>query len=262
MSQSFDERYAQLYDAYFSGWPGEIELYQELAAKPKARGEAVLEVACGTGRVALALAREGVRVTGLDLAAPMVERAQKKSSGMPNARWVQGDMRAFELEEQFGLAIIPAHSFQFMLTPHDQVACLECIRQHLRPGGVLVVNLDPPDVVWLADLYKAKAGILEKGKQFHDPETGHQICISYAWTYEPSTQTASLNWVWEEMSADSEVINRWSESMQQHCVFRFEMEHLLARAGFDIEAVYGDFSKHELRDDSSQMIWVAHKIGA
>jgi hypothetical protein len=47
--------------------------------------------------------------------------------------------------------------------------------------------------------------------------------------------------------------------MALHCVFRFEMEHLLARTAFEIQAVYGDFTKNELNDASSEMIWVARK---
>ena len=47
--------------------------------------------------------------------------------------------------------------------------------------------------------------------------------------------------------------------MALHCVFRFEMEHLLARTGFEIQAVYGDFFKNALNDQSSEMIWVARK---
>jgi hypothetical protein len=42
-----------------------------------------------------------------------------------------------------------------------------------------------------------------------------------------------------------------------HCVFRFEMEHLLARVGLAVDAVYGDFSRHPLEDKSLDMIWVA-----
>jgi hypothetical protein len=49
------------------------------------------------------------------------------------------------------------------------------------------------------------------------------------------------------------------EPIRLHCVFRFEMDHLLARVGFEVEAVYGDFFRHELQDDSSGMIWVARR---
>lgn len=63
---------------------------------------------------------------------------------------------------------------------------------------------------------------------------------------------------WEELDANGKVVSRWERGpIRLHCVFRFEMEHLLGTVGFEIEAVYGDFFRGELRDDSSESIWVA-----
>ncbi|MBU0492807.1 MAG: hypothetical protein KKB13_13240, partial [Chloroflexi bacterium] len=66
---------------------------------------------------------------------------------------------------------------------------------------------------------------------------------------------------WEEIGADGQVIDRWErESIPLHSIFPFEMEHLLARAGFEIDAVYGDFFRQEFRDDSTNMIWIARRF--
>ena len=160
--------------------------------------------------------------------------------------------------ETFGLAIIPAHSFQFMLTPEDQVACLACIRRHLDPGGLLVVHLDHLEVDWLGDLHGGMGGVFEPQPEVRHPRTGRPVRTLRAWTYEPSTQTASVVTVTEELDARGQVVKRRERGpLAQHCVFRFEMEHLLARAGFQVEAVYGDFYRGELQDDSSEMIWLA-----
>ena len=81
-----------------------------------------------------------------------------------------------------------------------------------------------------------------------------------AWRYEPATQTASVVTAWEIIGKDGVVMERKESLMKRlHCVFRFEMEHLLARAGFEVEALYGDFSRQELQDTSSEMIWIARK---
>jgi SAM-dependent methyltransferase len=262
MSQSPDERiaefYAQTYDESVPDWPGEIAFYQEMAAEAQRSGGAVLEIACGTGRVAMRLAQAGVSVVGLDLSPHMLEVAREKSVGLETMRWVQGDMRSFDLGETFGLVIIPGHAFQNLNTPPDQVACLECIRRHLRPGGLLVVHLDHQDLSWLGDLLREKGGVFEAAEQFRHPETGRQIRTSRAWSYEPASQTAFCQTAWEEVGADGQVVNRWqTQPIRLHCVFRFEMEHLLARVGLVIEAVYGDFNRHPLGDKSSEMIWVA-----
>jgi SAM-dependent methyltransferase len=251
------EPYALFYDDSTPDWPGEIDFYRSLAAQVLARGGAILEIACGTGRVALRLVQEGVRLTGLDHSAAMLEVARRRSRGMPFVRWVQGDMRSFELGERFDLALMPGHPFQVLLTPDDQVACLECTRRHLVPGGLLVVHLDHLNVGWLGDLVRGKGGALEKAEEFVHPETGRTVRTSRAWSYEPCTQTASSLTVWEEIEADGRVVHRWERGpIRLHCVFRFEMEHLLARTGFQVEALYGNFDRQELRDESTEMIWV------
>jgi len=166
-------------------------------------------------------------------------------------------MRSFELGETFGLVMIPGHSFQHMLTPEDQIACLECIKRHLAPGGVLVVHLDHQSLSWLGDLCTEKGNVFEMAEEFMHPNTGRLIRASRAWSYEPSTQTASAVTVREEIGADGKVVDRWERGpLRLHCVFRFKMEHLLARAGFEVEAVYGDFFRRELKDESSDMGWV------
>lgn len=256
-----DEFYAQTYDDSVPDWPGELDFYRQMAASAMARGGSVLEIACGTGRVAIRLAEDGVNVVGLDLSPEMLAIARHKSAGLGNTRWVEADMRSFDLEETFELAIIPGHAFQNLNTPQDQVACLECIKRHLRPGGTLVVHLDhmnTDNVRWLGALCGEKGGAFEAAEQFRHPHSERQTRAFRAWSYEPSTQTATVRTVWEELDANGQALNRVERKpIRLHCVFRFEMEHLLARVGYEIAAVYGDFLHQELQDDSSDMIWVA-----
>ncbi len=261
MSLPFTGLEALFYDETVADWPGEIDFYQQLAAAATAKGQAVLEIACGTGRVAARLAKSGARVTGMDLTPEMLDIARQKTSGMPNVRWVEGNMRSFELGERFGLVIIPGHSFLFMLTPDDQVACLECIQRHLLPGGMLVVHLDHQDLDWLGEIGGPKARVFETSQRtLSHPQSGNPIRRSYAWAYERATQTATYLQAFEELGPDGSILNRWDfEPKVMHCVFRFEMEHLLARVGYEILAVYGDFFEHELANDSSEMIWVARR---
>jgi SAM-dependent methyltransferase len=262
MSRYASERsaqfYAQTYDVSVSDWPGEIAFYRALAEEVCSDGSPVLELACGTGRVAIQLAQADVEVVGLDLSRDMLDVARVKSSELTNARWVEGDMRSFDLGEAFGLIIIPGHAFQNLLTPEDQRACLKSIKQHLIREGVLVVHLDHQNVDWLGDLIRDKGNVFEEAEQFQHPETGRQVRTFRAWSYEPSTQTAVVQTVWEEIDADGRATDRWeSGPIRIHCVFRFEMEHLLNLAEYDVQAVYGDFFRGELTDESEEMVWVA-----
>ena len=257
--------YADLYDTSGVGWPGELDFYRALAAAATARGEGVLEVACGTGRVAIPLARDGASVTGFDRSPDMLRVARAKSDGIPNPhpRWVESDMRSFALGETFGLILIPAHAFQSLLTPDDQVVCLECLWRHLTPGGTLVIHLDHQDLDWLGALPGRGPGTFEASDAVVHPHTGRRVRPSFAWSYERASQTATVVLAWEEIGPDGGVRTRWElEPTRLHCVFRFEMDHLLARMGFGARSVYGDFDRHELADDSAEMVWVARKAEA
>lgn len=260
-TSSASEFYAQTYDASVPDWPGEIDFYRELASKVKSGRGTMLEVACGTGRVAIRLAQDGVNVVGLDISPAMLAVARQKSSRLENIRWVQADMRSFDLGEQFELAIIPGHAFQNLNTPQDQVACLECIKRHLTPAGTLVVHLDHQDFGWLGDLVSGKGGVFEAAEQFQHPQTGRLVRPSRAWSYEPASQTAICQTAWEEVDENGQVIKRWqTDPVRLHCVFRFEMEHLLGRVGYAVEAVWGDFFRNPLEDSSPGMIWVAREV--
>jgi SAM-dependent methyltransferase len=266
MSRSQSDRsahfYAQTYDASVPDWPGEIDFYRELASTAHSAGQAVLELACGTGRVAIRLAESGVQVVGLDLSAAMLAIAREKSSATPGIRWVEGDMRSFDLGETFGLVIIPGHAFQNLVTPEDQVHCLQSIRRHLAPQGILVIHLDHQSVDWLGELTKDKGGVFEEAEQFRHPVTGRQVRASRAWSYEPATQTAIAQTVWEEIDAQGAVVDRHeSGAIRLHCAFRFEMEHLFPLAGYEVQKVWGDFQGGELNDDSEEMVWVVSHRG-
>lgn len=260
MSYTYRELNAELYDAHELEWPGEYAYYDELAAEAYARGQAVLEIACGTGRIAIRLAQGGVQVTGMDLLPEMLEVARSKSRDLPNVRWVEGTMRDFDLGATFGLIILPGHPFQYMLTPEDQLACLGCVRRHLAPDGLAVFHLDHQDLDWLGSIGPANEREYEAGHVAVHPRTGEQFRSVYAWSYARPTQTATLYKAWEQLDAAGAVVARYeNEPLPLHCVFRHEMAHALARAGFEVVALYGDFLRNPLGEDSSEMIWEARR---
>jgi SAM-dependent methyltransferase len=252
------EFYAATYDVSVPGWPGEIDFYRSMAEAVKRSKGSILEIGCGTGRVAIRLAEGGVDVVGLDLSEAMLRVARGKSVGIRSMSWVLGDMRSFDLGGQFDLVIIPGHAFQNLTSANEQVSTLESIRRHLRDQGCLVVHLDHLDFAWLGSLVGERGGRYEPAEQFRHPQTGREIRASRAWSYEPSSQTAVCETKWEETEPGGKIGERWHRGpVRLHCVFRFEMEHLLARTGFQVEALYGDFYRKPLDDGSTEMIWVA-----
>jgi len=122
---------AELYDwelahvAVRRGRCEDLGFYSALAA---GTGGAVLELACGTGRLTAPLG-----AVGLDIDAAMLGAARKRGA----RHLVRADMRRFSLARRFALVAIPYNSLQLLLEDDDIVACLRCAGSHLRPGGVL-----------------------------------------------------------------------------------------------------------------------------
>ena len=258
----YDAPTAVRYDAAVPIEDGEVEFYLALAQQAKERGLRTLELAAGTGRIAIPLAQAGIPIVGLDISPDMLARAREKSAGLDTVEWVEGDMCEFDLGEQFGLVIIPAGTFQLLLETEDQLACLRCIERHLAPVGRLAFEVGNPNIVDMAEWLAAKRGAFLRNprRDFVHPETGRRILSWGTAEYHPSEQRILQYGFIEELDDDGEVVRRsYGQPMELRYLHRYEAEHLLARAGFEIEALYGDVLKNEYRGTSPDMIWVARK---
>ena len=257
MSDFYDP---QLYDARAEGVPGDVDFFQRLGREAHTAGQPLLELACGTGRVALPIAREGVRVVGLDLSSAMLGLAREKSEGLSTVRWVEGDMRAFELPERFGLVFIPYRSFQHLLTVADQLSCLRCIHRHLVPGGRLALNIFNPDIVVMGQWLGARRGGLQRRRDdYRHPRSGRAVKAWESREYRPAAQEVETTFLDEELDDEGAVVSRVYRGLKLRYIFRFEMEHLFARAGFEVEALYGDFFGGAFQSTSPEMVWVARR---
>ena len=103
----------------------------------------VLDLGCGTGELAAALAG-GRSVTGVDPAAAMLEIARGRPGGEP-VTWVVADARSVRLDRRFDLVLLTGHAFQVFLTADDQRAALATIAAHLAPGGRFIFDSRNPD---------------------------------------------------------------------------------------------------------------------
>jgi SAM-dependent methyltransferase len=247
------ELYAHVYDLRGIAWPNELDFYMRLAAEV-GPGTRVLEVACGTGRVAHPLARAGVRVTGLDISPEMLAVARATTRDAGNPRFVAGDMRTFELPDRFELAIIPAHSFQSMTSASEQLAALGRIRSHLVTGGRLVVHVNHDSLADLAEM----DGVERSGQTITDPITGRRYRSGEVWTYDHAWQNATLRMAWCELDREDAVLARYELAPRVlHVPTAVELEHALRCAGFIEPTVRGGFDGSPFQADSSDMIWIA-----
>lgn len=250
-----DAALARLYDAFPFG--ADLPLYRELA---KTEGGRVLEVCCGSGRVLVPLALAGHEVVGLDASPHMLALSREKLAAagpdvQARVRLVQGDMRAFALDATFDLAIVAVKSFAYLVERADQQRALAAIAAHLRPGGLLALDLLNPSPAWLMET----PGSLRQDLVAHVPERGVTVARTEAVvSIDRAAQVRVIRSAYEIVRDDGSLAKRFVEWPYRY-TYRFEAEHLLERAGFGIEGLYGGYAREPFTSDSSVMLFLARR---
>jgi SAM-dependent methyltransferase len=209
------------------------------------RGGPVLEIGCGTGRVLIPTARAGLDIVGLDRSPRMLSICRSHLDDEPESvrakvQLVEGDMRAFALDRTFALVTIPFRPFQHLITVDDQLACLECIRRHLSDEGTLILDLFNPSLEHLVNRVIGEEFAEEP--EFTMPDGRRVIRRHKTTAHDRSNQTTDVELIYYVTHPDGGTERR-VHAFRFRYLFRFEAEHLLARAGFEVENIYSDYDK-------------------
>ncbi|MBV9579650.1 MAG: class I SAM-dependent methyltransferase [Chloroflexi bacterium] len=253
-----DARLAQLYDVF--AFDGDLALYLELA---RDQGGRVLEVACGSGRVLVPLAQAGLDIVGIDISPHMLSLAQAKldaSSPRGSAQLIQADMRTFRLDQHdFDLATVPVKSFAYLTQAADQLRCLESIHAHLRPGGLLAMDLMHPLPEWTS----AARGSMRDDLLQYVAEQGFTLSrVESVVSTDLARQIRVIRSIYETVDDTGKVLDKRFVEWPYRWIHRFEAEHLLHRAGFEVEAVYGGYQREAFTSESPAMVFLARKRSA
>jgi SAM-dependent methyltransferase len=250
--QPFDD-WADIYDRVYSYLDYDLPFYVQQAA---VAGGRVLELGCGTGRIALAMADRGHEVVGVDISPKMVAKAaaKAKAQGLTElARFEAGDMLDVDSGGGFALVTMPFRSFQSMLTPEDQREALANIAGQLQPSGMLVFDIFVPDVEQL--------GAHDEAVPFHvrdiDQDDGSRFVIWGQNAWDGVEQVNDARLIIEELDVDGRMVQRLFRDFEQRYTFRYEMQHLLELCGFTVETLYGDFDGGPVTEESDDLVWVA-----
>ena len=224
------DAFAPIYDRWSAHLTEDVGFYVELARESEGP---LVELAVGTGRVAIPVAREtGRRVLGIDSSPAMLARARERvSTAGVDVELRLGDMRDFELEEPAGLIYVPARSLGHLPTWADRRRVFERAYASLRPGGRFAWNFfvfDPKIAARIDGEWQEQNGIRHRIDQAkHD----NRIDITLE-----SGAAISLWWL-----------------------NRSEWEGLIEVAGFEVEALYGGFAREPFTDHSQEYVFVARR---
>lgn len=210
----------------------DVQWYRRLAAET---GGPVLELACGSGRVSVALAEAGFEVVGLDLEPYLVDRASRRAEAVGVGhltQFVVRDMRRFTLGLRFPLVLLPYNTLGYLLQDEEVAACFGCVAEHLAPGGVFAFQIsafevgEPP----------RPRGFLASGPFADGDLTMYESIVA-----EPARHITHYDEEYH-FRRPGQPINIFRQRLTLRSFYREEMERLLRAAGFATQAVHGNFN--------------------
>ena len=237
---------AKLYDAlgaqHFGGsdlvyWRGQCGKY----------GGPVLELACGSGRLTIPLAEEGIDIEGLDIAPAMLAVAREKSRGL-RLPWHLADAADFTVDRRFSFIFLPNNSAAHLTRWLDLVSCLNRVKRHLRKDGRFALDYFNPSLALLTRDPNAR---FPAGEFLH-PDTGEPVVVTEAAAYDSATQISHLRWFWRFADGHETV-----SDLPMRVYFPQELDALLTLAGFVIEEKYGGYDLSPFTGTSQKQLIVA-----
>jgi SAM-dependent methyltransferase len=243
---------ADLYDTYVGA---DLDIPFFVNEARKASGQ-VLELMSGTGRVSIPLLEAGINLTCVDASAEMLTILHAKLKERNLAAPVYPmDVRALNLGKRFDLILIPFHSFAELLTATDQRETLDGVYQHLAENGRFICTLHNPRVrlkrvdgqlrLWgNYPLENQKGTLLFWGLENHDVDRHIVNGLE----------------LFEQFDAHGVMEAKRMVELHYRVVVKHEFEAMVAVAGFECAALYGDYAGSEFQEDTSPfMIWILRK---
>ena len=234
----------------------DIPFYLEYAAKYP--GD-ILELACGTGRVAIALAQNSYQVYGIDLSGSMLEQFRIKLAGQPKAVqdriWIgQYNMADFQLNKEFSLIIVPFRGFQVLTTKEAQRNCLKCVYEHLSDEGVFIVDTFRPykklDETWVyPETVQWETTDKKTGRRIVKKHRGPKIDVI--------NQIIYPEMIYQIVEPGGRVMEI-REPLELKYYYYDQLKELLESSGLKIKEEFGYYDKSSI-ENGKELIFVCSK---
>jgi SAM-dependent methyltransferase len=250
-------RNPELYDLENPDFEPEGLFYLALARET---GGPVLELGCGTGRMTIPLAQNGLEITGLDVVPGMLALAREKAAGLEGGglpiQWIEADARSCHLGCKFNLIFESGGVFMHMLSNADQQAFLGCVREHLAPQGRFTFSLFFPHYDNLVTVAEEKEWFSYQDRQ------GRSVRVSGTEHYDELRQVKVETAIRRVTNLDGSLTEHVAPLGLRY-TFPLEMERLLDQAGFVVLERYGGADRSPLTNESRFLVYVcAHKADA
>ena len=250
---------ARWYDLDVAEDLDDLDLYRALAARA---GGPVLELAAGTGRLAVPLACGGLDVVGVDNDPAMLDRARTRWAAGRRARrvarggrleLVQADLFDLALEPRFGLVILALNTCFLLGDAGRQRAALAVMARHMRRGGLAVVDAWLPSADDLA-IYDGRV-VLEWARD--DPETGTRVVKLASASYDAPTRRLELTTIFESAAPGGGPVTRHLRRDVLHLTSAAELVQAATDAGLAIDQLGGDHELSPFGAGSGRVVLVA-----
>lgn len=225
----------------------DLYLQDVLRAHPIA-GCAMLDLACGTGTLALLMAERGYTVLGLDRSAAMLEQARRKAANDAQAavRFVEGDMRDFTLPAPVDLATCCYDTLNYLTDPADLGRCFESVARALVPSGLFCFDLATDFFLqnyWQGVEVDQFGGVTQVMQSHYDASSGYSTLVLTGF-----------------VPAGRGRYRRFREVHVERAYSQAEVAALLQAAGFAVEAVYDCFTLQQPHARSLRELYVARRV--
>ncbi len=250
---------ARLYDLDLAEDLDDLDLYRALAARC---GGPVLELAAGSGRLAVPLACGGLEVVAVDNDPAMLDRARSRWAGERRTRrvlpgghleLVDADLFDLALEPRFGLVILALNTLFLLGDAGRQRAVLAAMARHLRRGGLAVVDAWIPSADDLA-IYDGRV-VLEWVRD--DPESGDRVVKLASASYDPPTRRLDLTSIFESAPPEGGPLSRHLRRDVLHLTSAAEVVQAATDAGLAVDQVGGDHDLTAFGPGSSRVVLIA-----
>ena len=212
-------------------------------------GEKVLELMCGTGRIAIPLAQEKLEVTGIDISPSMLNQARRKAEkNNTRIEFIEADCRYFSLEKKFDVVIVPFNSFTHLVDRSSVELCLSCVKKHLSENGKFILDYLNPSLTMLMKSHLLK----EQAAIYPSPLGNGNVNVKVSSEYNPATQINDVRWYYQHNGDE----NEFTEEVKMRIYFPQELDELLHYNGFTIENKFGNYDESPFVSSSPKQLFL------